>query len=544
MGNRIGDYIHYGVYDYLTYGINYSGGENNIYTDLASERKKAYAAARTLGDAKKAKDLQDKLNAFYGTSKTTQIPKDDMSILEKELYNSLSNITANINVISGELAGEYKNDLVGMKGETSSAIYDRVMKNKSRIKVDTLKKALKQLEIYLKNLKTSALVDSNGIIKDKELDKVYQNAKTQYDKVRNMFTEVRMQLKGGKEGYVENSMGGKGIYFDLTQEKNKDIKDFLQAFNDLRGYLSQTLRWVQGQLGENGTAGIVAALNVQSGQVLKDVLSELYTNKEVKNVGNISNLSLTGTQGTKKTLKQSNFYIDLSYEDDGKGNFVDQLNDLINENEQKFISYSRVIDDNGNVVALGKTADKIDVSFSLKDDDEEYNLSIKNYDLGTHSAITLHSGNFLRLVQDYTLFINHLLNVIPERESSPVNLSAYQSDIDYTLKSIVGTHGLVGGLNIEGGGISKKANYFVVNARGLEGGSQFKVYAMSTLANKIYKNPNSVVVFYKGVKPENIKNSWVEGPASASAGYSRARNMVLQLARVGIEAKIRKEALI
>ena len=66
---------------------------------------------------------------------------------------------------------------------------------------------------------------------------------------------------------------------------------------------------------------------------------------------------------------------------------------------------------------------------------------------------------------------------------------------------------------------------------------------MSTLANRIIKHPSSVVTYFKGVQPKKIRNTWVKGPANPNKGYARARNMVLQLARTSVEAKIKKEVL-
>jgi len=334
-----------------------------------------------------------------------------------------------------------------------------VLKQQSTIKVSTLSRNLKELKQVLINLTKSPMMDKNSLLYSGELDKRYEKAVAAFNKVSYEIYRADGELR--TEARMGTMGGGAGKTFSLDKTKGKYagiIKNFQEAYMELRQYMLQVQSMIEGKLGEYGIAGILAALECTTLKDLKDVLGQLQLGKTSKN----NSIAVTGDVSSRKVLLQSNLYIGTGGTEKDAKNFINELNKAQSKSEAKFARYATEVDKDGNIVAATKTQDKVDLTFTFRDDDENYNLSIKNYNFDSFNTITLHTGNLLRLIQDYHVFINHLLNIFPERspqEGNNANLSGYATVAERILKELIAYKGLTGGVNamMSDGSIQKTA---------------------------------------------------------------------------------------
>ena len=548
MASGIGHYIHFQASDYINYGIADPKSKtkpSSLLHELLNVRKDIKINSSVKGNAAKAKALEEKLNSFYTKPRKLNNGQgeDYSSAVEDFLYQTLTNLTDNIEVDINRLEGSYETaDLYKYRGKGADKLMADAMKQESGIRVATLRRNFIELGKVLENLSNGDMINKNGIVLPTEIEQRYEKAMSAYNKVRYEIFKSRERLAAEA---LSATAGEKGKTFNFKEGEKytKIIKNFQEAYMELRDYLLQTLAIVQGQLGEYGTAAIIAALESTTLEELKEVLSQLTSTGQSKNI------ALTGSASTKKVLLSSNLYIGTGGTEEESKKFIKELNAAQSESEKKFQKYSTVVDGYGNIVAATKSQDKVDLSFTLKEDDEKYNLSIKNYDFDNNeNALTIHSGNLLRLIQDYHVFINHMLNILPQRKPSSGNdadLSMYATAADRILKELIAYKGLTGGVNaLINDKVSKTAevNYFVVNKR-TKDNVEFKVYDMNSLMQVIFKNPSQLSVDFTPRSIKEIDNEYAGKERDVSEAYRRARRMVVSLARIGIVAKIKKEVI-
>ena len=192
------------------------------------------------------------------------------------------------------------------------------------------------------------------------------------------------------------------------------------------------------------------------------------------------------------------------------------------------------------------------------------NLSIKNYQLKEHKNISLHSGNLLRLIQDYPIFINHFLNIttgfpsygpkLRREHSGPVSLS----DIDEAqriMRLTVITKAFAGGVTAvgsQGAFKTQQANYFVLNdsssySAKSKNSNHFYVIPINTAINSILKNSKDgeykFDVKYGNRKELMVSSNFQGSKPNYSAAWKRIRKMVIDLGRRSVSVEMSKSAL-
>ena len=148
------------------------------------------------------------------------------------------------------------------------------------------------------------------------------------------------------------------------------------------------------------TMGILFMLQ-NKGNEITDEMMKNFTENLTKEKSN--GYSITGKDATQKGLFQANYAVNIG----NKYNFANDLN-----KNNKFLNYE--VNGSSGLLSVKASQDKVDAVITMEGE-EELRLSIKNYQSGLHSNISLHSGNFLRLIQGEDNFINHYLNIATTR---------------------------------------------------------------------------------------------------------------------------------
>jgi len=251
-------------------------------------------------------------------------------------------------------------------------------------------------------------------------------------------------------------------------------------------------------------------------------------------------IKVTGDERTQKLFDHKNF--------SGKMNrFVDEINKMAEHGSQEL-----EVNNDGDAISVAASQDKVDVTFSIQT--EDYNLNIKNYNLANSKAITLHSGNVLKMIQSETSFINHYLNIMSTRidGKGAIHGSDFSSSLRerarQTIKTLLFIKGLTGGVLVQGKTSTRSANYFLVNDNSK---GKIHLYDMDSVIYLALNNQglNSKVVHVEGFQQlEKIKNRFEVGEentktSSGMLAYRRVRRMVEQLYFVSVIVKMDIEHL-
>lgn len=183
-----------------------------------------------------------------------------------------------------------------------------------------------------------------------------------------------------------------------------------------------------------------------------------------------------------------------------------------------------------------KVVSKVDIQLQYQD--EQYNISAKNYSLKNNNSIHLLSSSGLLdilLKNVNTNFINHYLNIVTSKghKSSNVEQMAHQA-----AKSIVAIEAITG-LSQRGGG----ADYLIVNNRSQKRVSVIPMYRI--INHKNWEQFYSIV----GYKESDIKkNNIFEDSTSGKkydflAGKIRIDKLLSELHKIKISASLNSMAL-
>ena len=535
----IGHYIHYKGSNYIKHGLEPSGKESNslICSNLAEEHQKILHDSNLRGKTEKAKELEKKLNTFYGGSmedggKADKFTEQEYEMILDMLTSNLTNLTDNMELDLPHLDVSYKEDLHGLRGTKENRLMKDKLKWKEYINLDSLYKSMESLKKVIENInKKFGDRISNGTLPIEFLDRI-REAEMSLQNVWNSAPNFEYRGKTQKQVFT-----------------NADILNFAESQNSLRKYLIQSKAIVKGELGEYGVAGIIAALEANSLHELEDIFKQLNSGKpggtKMASTDGIT-ISMRGNESSYKTFSQDNFYLDLGY-------MANEFEKAANESEKDFARYCNSINEDGDMVSLTKSQDKVDVSITIKNE-QPINLSVKNYDFTSKGlkAVTIHTGNLLRLIQDQTTVINHYLNIVPQREyigAGNAQIARWKPFVQNIMESAILVKGLQGGIHSTEG-LTAEADYFVVNKKLGKNKQQFSVWAMKDLVNIVEKNKKMLQVTYHPDPETAIKNQWIDIPGenteyypSVQQAYVRARQMVYQFAKISIQAKIRKELL-
>lgn len=499
----IGEYIHYNYKNYLEYGIN-KIGEGKSPDPIGAYNKQKIQLLEKIKINKKENvkiELENRLNFFRGGNEKlkglyTQQEIEDMEnavfkIISDSLDKYLINGTGSIDTIN--LKAFSNNGGLGTGLEKGGARWQ--LENNGRNQIGAVQFRLIQMRSAIEKMANDGMASAATLMTQ------LTNLESMYEDVASSLSLESLGLGAGQtrltasdikteKGYLHQGY----INFNALTGKN-----FIASLNDLwLEFKQQVNSFVQGQLAEE-----YAALAV-------GVAGETYKINE-DDLMNFLNKTLSGSKRGFATethgIALSN--VITSYFTKAGGNRV---------------ATDGLISTSGK--ALSAKQGKVDLTVNLEELGE-FNLSIKNYsNMGNGASINIHSGSsILMLMQQYSDFMNHYLNITTSKGSNGVN-GALGQEMKLMLKMSLLAHGLIGEYTTTTG-LGQKADVLVTVENGL-----FKVYFMDDIINKIIQNPDLAEI--KGFDTLKLSNTWVakevNGKIKNYAGaYARINNLLAQL---------------
>lgn len=176
-------------------------------------------------------------------------------------------------------------------------------------------------------------------------------------------------------------------------------------------------------------------------------------------------------------------------------------------------------------------------------------LSVKNYNLISSNNIHLLSGaSLIGLVQEYTTFVNHFLNVATVREGNKTLSDAPANAINNMKKMMKLTilfKALTGGVwGIQRDGSvakSRSAELLVVNDSSAAR-PRFKIYQMGDILNAVEKNM-SLLNMNDELANLDIKNKWVPVMPDVKNSNQRITNILADMHKMKLSVSINKKTL-
>ena len=163
----------------------------------------------------------------------------------------------------------------------------------------------------------------------------------------------------------------------------------------------------------------------------------------------------------------------------------------------------------------------------------------------------LNGRSLLGLVQEYPHFVNHFLNIVPERTGSNeaegsrpdealVKKAKEAMKLTILLKALVGG---VYGIGRSGEvGKSASADFFVVNDSSAQN-PKFRVFQMGTIVNNVKKDINNLLVT-GDYDTYTFKNQWTgDEKLSGVSANKRIANLLMQMHQIGLSVSINKAVL-
>lgn len=450
---KIGDYIHLNYNNYLKYSLNtVQSGEReqpNVQQIFDEQTKMLHKRLQT---RKKYLDLnieevENQLNFYYDATKGINEEKIKSDISQQDLEN----MHKAIEIFLGK--------------KLDNIIIDREKLQSIAVAKDINTKFLKDKEGYRKNLlmllsnfgkiNTERSINRKTIEKRVNLLREARNRLASKDPT-NSYNLIKEINAISKEWGRLQSMMTKEDQGRLFLEGERE-KKFIEQLNDL---ISKFLTGSSTMHGEYAEAVVVATnylVNASAKKGINDILRVL--ENRVK-----------GQQRSAKGLSYVNFDSDL----------VD-FNQIIGDKTSYTDAY-------GNKFNTTITQDKVDVEIEVNG--LQVPASLKNINLKANFDIHLLEGrSVLALVQDYSTFVNHYLNIAAEHGDEPSGYSKILDLANKTMKLTILVKALEGGVfgRSKSGeiGRSQRADLFIINDNSI---GRFRVFLIDDILTAIEQN--------------------------------------------------------
>lgn len=470
MSNTIGDYIHYNYYNYLKQGLV----RKTIYNTSNEKAKTAHVLYeeqksilhKNLKNKKKSfskktlEKIEYNLNYIYGKPGNTKI----YNIRDKMLEEMTEAIFKKVQQLSRVPKSVSMNNSLALgRSISDQADIDKLYKQLTKDEKETISKLNKN---YIK-------LDNKSI-----------NYNTINQRIMNLINNIQPKAKGT---YLFDEIDRvvtewNNIRTQLTTKKiNKTIhSNFLTDLNLLyKDLATQNFSY------EKGLAGEIAVEAYSELSNLIDIHGKKYALGKITEIVNNTLLNKNNLKSHKgiNTNLYDQRYIDFNIvlDSDNKTYKQKSMREWYNGEDTKYFTYT-------------PTEDKIDIH--IKVDGREIPVSIKNYNLSVPGNVSLLSGkSLIALIQEYTTFVNHYLNITTIRSGDDNTDRAPTKDLNTMKKAMkltILTKAIAGGVyGIKGAGqpITKsgEAEILVVNDSSTTN-PKFKVYHLQDIFEKTSQN--------------------------------------------------------
>lgn len=498
----IGDYIHARYRNYVLYGLgrNYSKNPPSP-TRIAQEQKEAMYRELinqriTKGiTQQKIQALEEQINTYFTYRNNEKNNKSNSYEQEfvKTINEALSGIWGSSAIDFNRMVGlRTFEDFANLIGKSTTEIeatlkrYQRANQDQNR-RYSVIKNKIK----FFANAWESIKANSSGsnffsgarksrLMRDLEiLDKQWLQIETAlYD------SNNSIELNRGNLSYKDSIAPTASLDPTRTQKRATTGRNIIQVINDImKNLLGGYITMITGYIGELIPA-LTMYLLAKKGQAETDELMQMVIDP-IMNKQRSKNVELT-------TNFSPLFRIDQVEIDNQKAKWLETHPTL------KGIKYFQ-----SDHLQLMETEDLVDITVLSPDDNQPYNMSVKNVNFYSGYNVSIRTGtNILTLVQDYALFLNHFLNVVGGDEGFQGNYAAiWGQDIanaktipsnaevqamKEAMKLTIFVRSLVGGIWTEGGQKSDIADFFVIRDNSALNG--YKIYAVDELYLTVAKN--------------------------------------------------------
>lgn len=486
----IGEYIHYDYRNYLVYGLSkpsadIMGISNSTVANYQRQRNALLAKVKARSNKEVWKqELENRINFFLNVkSNSANLTYDQVEIDKWE------------EALKKKIA-----DDLGVKA--SSIDWEHLTASSTSGRGFGLDKGGKRWALEEKGLNEIAAVDSrltdlyhaiNKMLNlkmdhAKELKAQLDSLQSKWDIIKESFSAENTKIKFNNRVYFESEAGS-----NFIKELNSLWQEFKKNIDSN----------ITGRLGEDYVALALESVKALGQKGAQDILNTLETG--IKHV--------TGDVRISHGISSSNVAVQsFTKAGDMRGSKIFGINHA----------------------ALSTIQDKTDVAATINLPElgiQTFNISVKNY--SDTSKIHIHTGrSILALVQQYTDFMNHYLNITASGTPALVNGNlVYQ--MNETLKMTLLVHGLIGEYTTASG-LSKQADTFVYKDN-----DRFKVVFMDDIIKQVLNNPSLGTI-----KDFNLNMHWpvhwvgdLSAPNYHSA-YSRINNILSALNSFALDMTI------
>lgn len=457
--NKIGSYVHWRYQNYLDYGLRMSKWGEKLSTPVSPIMKMQAQKKKIMIEAKKvykhskdiklpAKDITNYLNFFYN-------PKD------KKSDNTVPGLTQDqIDTILEAVTKYHGKDLVNKQvSRTLQVTNQNVNYNGAKDFYESLD-GNTQAELLALGRYINRAVKQRR--RSTVLDKYMKNLEGIYNRIgQNMQNNASVKtiedlIKAWKN--IQNaSVGKKSIKIDDININSasffSQLKQFYQDMtaaevaSQVQGYLAQSVVICQNHVLENKSQNVTA-----------DMLLQV--------------LQGAAAQPSKSRKGVSAQFLDTRYAD----------------LKQIHANSKRKLDVGQGSFSAHLTEDKVDLTLTI--DNINVPISLKNYNMQSPGSVHLLSGSsVLGLTQEYVSFLNHFLNIYPDRQGGVEDATAAEkAEAKQAMQLTILYKALVGGV-YTAGGKTATAELFVVNDNSK---GKYRVYYMKDLIDAAVNNLASV----------------------------------------------------
>ena len=524
MGNydKIGGgYVHYNYNNYLKYGLNTSeeGNEINFSPALILNQQVEAFKKNKINRLKRPEvkdELEKRLNYFFksnpvdaaGNSIDFGIKPQEKKEYEELMLQILEPVITKYRGNMGDVHMESLDYDYNASAQAVLTCFKRLAEQTDRNKIESIQNRIVELNNLVSTLFQQGQMATAQGIEDKI--KIFEkNHQTIWNEINKNITPGSSQTAFNKN---------KNQYHNIQSQDSTFIKDLNDLVSAAKSVAVTTILKI---LGEDGVALFNTVIQKrvigETHEQVKAFLNSLKNSFTNTKQGKEYKIGVVGMRTSMKMLNANNF----AWANKKNTNSINEI-------------YSTPS------VKLTSTEDKVDVEFYLPGGRGRLvPASVKNVNLSIDRNINILSGtSFLKLLQDYGLFVNHYLNITGVNRDYPSSIGQRMALIQQANKIallMMAFHGLVGNVFGKRGsatGYSESAQVFVVNDHTSKDG--VKVYYMRDILDFFVNNINCIfdVIQLSGFDSDTVWSSaWAGEPFNNnySDAYRRINTLLTQL---------------
>lgn len=529
MATKTNDYyVHANFSNYLTYSINYNDHDKVDFDPEQIMSDQIDEVIRHGFENKKyqkidCKDLEDKLNQFFafqrGELVDGNITQKDIDLIQQafvqHMGQKLKGLTLDPKTLSAINNGYDLTKIANELDESTKTALLKLGKLESLGQGETGRAEIARIKDRLDYFEKlyNAIGQKSG-----RMGKLRQDIENLQRAYNDLL--ITAERTSGKGAYFRTDafVDGKRPSVQQYGATNKFMDDLNNLVKQVKLYRDAA---ISGSYAEYMTTAIAPLL---------------LSGKVYEGIDDINAVIAKRLKGDKKTARGINNQAWLNV-------FIaaDELTKQKRRTRQAITKDGR--DEEGNYFTTQLTSDKVD--FTLEFNDEEYNISMKNYDM-SNLAPGLHihfltGRSVFELLQNDQQFLFHYMNINAEHpagdDSTQVQLERAKEAMRLTilLKAIEGG---VYGKRGDTIGIGDTVDLVIINDKSK---GEYKVYTIGMILDKVQKKVDLITT--GDLDKERLKNDWVGDEEIPNFWDARRRitAMIMKLDSMALDVSVDKK---